>query len=45
VEHELQEDRILTWRLSWFQEPESGSKLLCPERARETVSLRFSDLP
>jgi len=45
VEHKLWEYRIQTWRLSWFQAFEGDSKLLWPERARDTVSIKYSDLP
>ena len=37
VEYKLREDRIQTRRLSWRQAPEGGSKLLWPERARDTL--------
>jgi len=45
VDYKLREDIIQTRRLSWLQAPESGSKLLWHEEARDTVSLRCWDLP
>jgi len=45
VEYKLWEDRIQTRRLSWLQVPEGDSKLLWPERARDTATLRCWDLP
>jgi len=44
VEYELGEDRIQTRRLFWLQAPENSSKLPCPERAKDTVSLGCWDL-
>jgi len=45
VKYKIREDGIQTPRLSRPQAPDCGSKLLWPERFRDTVSFRCWDLP
>ena len=45
VEYELREDGIQSRRLFWLKASEGSSKLLRPKGFRDTVTLRFWNLP
>jgi len=45
MEYELREDGVQSRRFSWLQASEGSSKLLRPKRFRDTVTLRYWNLP